>query len=75
MVVVIPFDHFDWTDNADVAAAIGAQLTAAIAQLVNNGRDETDLINGFLANRYAFVVAADGVAVIATKQHGERQDL
>lgn len=62
----------DWSDNADVAAAIGAQLTAAIALLVVKGRDEDDLINGYLSGRYAFVVRHDGVVILEAENHTNR---
>ena len=65
---------FDWTDNADVAASIGWQLTAAIAGLVNQGRDETDLVNGYLAGRYAFVVRHDGVTLLEATPTTERKE-
>jgi hypothetical protein len=55
---------FDWTDNADVAAMIGTQLTVGIAGLVNQGHDESELINGFIAGRYAFNVTRDGVTLL-----------
>ncbi len=61
---MVDWSEFDWMDNGDVAAAAGAQLTAAIAQMANEGRDEDDLINGFLAGRFVFVVRHDGVLLL-----------
>lgn len=60
-------DDFDWTDDADVAAAIGAQLTAAIALMANERGDATDLINGFLSGRHGFTIFRDRVFLMTEK--------
>lgn len=68
-----PVLEVDWTSNEDVAALIGAQLTAGIALLVNRGLDETDLINGFVVGRYGFHVTKDGVMVTVSPGKEEEE--
>lgn len=65
---------FDWTDNADVAASIGTQLTVAIAGLVVRGHDETDLVNGYLTGRYAFIVNKDGVTLLEAAPKTKKEE-